>query len=104
LKGFEAVIIDELSFNQYPGYLLHSKSLTKVEVINNQRAEITLPENSLRYAGKLSIIRSTSYFKDLQKSIGKSVTLVPKDQRFQFLQLSGTSGSGKTTLLRDLAD
>ena len=104
LKGFDAVMIDELSFNQYPGYLLHSKSLNKVEVVNNQRAEIPLPSNSLRYSGRLSIIRSTSYFKDLQKSIQKSVILAPKDQRFYFLQLSGASGSGKSTLLRDLAD
>jgi hypothetical protein len=66
LKGFEAVIIDELSFNQYPGYLLHSKSLSKIEVINNQRAEIPLPEYSLRYSGKLCILRNTSYLKDLQ--------------------------------------
>jgi hypothetical protein len=98
------VIIDELSFNQYPGYLLHSKSLNKVEIISNQRAEITLPENSLRYLGKLSIIRNTSYFKESQASIWKSVAIAPKDQRFQFLLLSGASGSGKSTLLRDLAD
>jgi hypothetical protein len=67
LQGFQTIIIDELSFNQYQGYLLHHKILKKAEIITSQRAESSLPEKSLRYSGKLDIIRGTSYFKDLQR-------------------------------------
>jgi hypothetical protein len=42
------MVIDEMSFNQYPAYLIHKSAIEKVEVLK-ERCESRLPRYSLRY-------------------------------------------------------
>ena len=57
-------IIDELSFNLYPVYLLHSQALKNVEVVTEQRSEQRITKGALRYAGKIKILRETGYYQE----------------------------------------
>jgi hypothetical protein len=65
VKGMETVTVDELSFNEHYSYLLHVKSLEKVEVLSDPKGESGLPPYSLRFTGHLNILRSVQYLKDL---------------------------------------
>lgn len=59
VKGMDSVTVDELSFNEHYSYLLHVKSLQKVEIVSDPRGESRLPPSSLRFSGHLNILRST---------------------------------------------
>lgn len=79
INGLDQVTVDEVSFNEHYSYLLHTKSLTNVEIITNPRCESKLPPNSLRYGGHLNIFRDGIYLKEVKSQFKQHMLSAPRD-------------------------
>jgi hypothetical protein len=68
VEALNTMIVDELSFNPYPCYLLHWSSFNDsnngIEIIL-EKTDGLLPPASLRNRGLLNVLRDTGYFGEL---------------------------------------
>ena len=94
-------VINELSFNTYPAYLVHRNYLNKVEIINESTKKV-LPQYALRFSNDLQIIRNTVYYKTVKKELKNHIQNLR--EVVDLVQLTGPIGNGKSTLLKDLGD